>query len=154
MTRKLRKPLQSKIQSREIDGERVADLARDYAEARYYERQHEASRKDTGGILLPLMQELGVIKHRVDFDDDQDATVRVKTREGLTIDPDRLKKAIGAPAFNRLTEPVLSEAKIEAAIALGDLDPNVVASCTNEHHTDYLEVRFTKKRKRAGKKAS
>lgn len=161
MNRRLRKPqpineddkaaLEEMIESTPVDieGERLTDLAKAYADARFSERQNEAARKDVGGALLPLMQELGVAKHKVDFDDEQDATVRVKVRENLSIDAERLKKAIGAPAFNKLTEPVLSEAKVEAAIQLGDLDPNVVASCTNEHHTDYLEVRFTKKRKRA-----
>ena len=150
MNRRLRKPPE-KPAPVEVEGETLKERARDYAEARYHERQFESERKDVGGALLPLMQEFGTNKIKVDFDPEQDATVRVKRRENLSIDPDRLKKAIGAPAFNKLTEPVLSEAKVEAAIALGELDPNVVASCTTEHHTDYLEVRFTKKRKRAKK---
>lgn len=135
----------------EVQGEQVAEDAREYAELRYHEREYEAKRKEKARNLLPLMQDLKITKQKVDFDAEQDATVRVKTRENLTIDADRLKKAIGAKAFNKLTTPVLDESKVEAAIQLGDLDANVVASCTNEHHTDYLEVRFTKKRRRAKK---
>jgi hypothetical protein len=135
----------------EVRQERLAEDARDYAELKYQEREYEARRKEKGQELLPEMQEAGRQKIKVDFDSEQDATVSVKNRERVTIDADRLKKAIGAPAFNKLTTPTLDEAKIEAAIQLGDLDPNVVASCTSESSTPYLEVRFTKKRKRAGK---
>lgn len=149
MNRKLRV---SQDESSDVRKEQIAEEAHTYAELKYREREYEEKRKEKAKELLPLMQESQITKHKVDFDSEQDATVRVKERERLELDEDRLKKAIGAKAFNKLTTPVLDEAKVEAAIQLGDLDPNVVASCTSTSITPYLEVRFTKKRKRARRK--
>lgn len=137
-----------KMRIRPTDGETPLDRqAKKYARLRKGEREMEEARKEEGRILLPLMKDEQVTKKKVMLDEDTVATVSVKTRESMTIDEERLKKAIGAPAYNKLTSPVLDEAKVEAAIQLGDLDPNVVASCTTESQTDYLEVRFGKPRK-------
>lgn len=121
-------------------------LARDYVNCKRQERDAGDQRKSLGGVLLGLMSEMKIAKHRVDSDDDY-ANITVKTRENLTIDEARLKKAIGARAFNRLCVSVLSEDKIEAAIQLGELDANVVAGCTNEKKTQYLDVRFRSKKR-------
>jgi hypothetical protein len=133
-----------------VEGERISDLATDYAIARKQEREFEARRKEAGSRLLPAMQDLGMTRSRLkNFSDDESAIVSIKQRETMKIDERRLKKAIGAQAFNKLTTPVLDEAKLEAAISEGRLDPAMVAACADEHITPYLEVRFTKKRKRA-----
>lgn len=127
----------------------VKNQARNYAKLRQVERQYESARKEAGGPLKEAMEELGMEKIAVtDFSDEETATVRLKERDNSKINPDRLKKAIGAKAFNRLTVPTLDEAKIEAAITLGELDPKVVAQCVDEHTTTYLEARFNKRRKR------
>lgn len=125
----------------------IKDRAREYANLKHIEREAETARKEYGSELLPEMVETGTTKVKIDFDEDTDATVSVKTRENTTVDQDKLKKAIGAKAFNRLTTPMLDDAKIEAAIKLGDLDPNVVSSCMSTTENDYLEARFTKKRR-------
>ncbi len=116
--------------------------ARQYAQHRFAEREAESAKKEVGSGLLALMLDEKITKQKVLVDSSTEATVSVKTRENMTIDEERLKKAIGAPAFNRLTTPVLDEAKVEAAIQLGDLDPNVVAACTSTNDTNYLEARF------------
>lgn len=128
--------------------EDVREQAREYANLKHEERGIESRRKEVGGVLLPLMKKLGYAKQLVDFNEDTNAVVQVKTREHTKIDADRLKKALGATAYNKLTSAFLDEAKVEAAIKLGEVDPNVVASCTESSETPYLEVRFTKKRKR------
>lgn len=46
------------------------------------------------------------------------------------VDEDRLKKALGAVEFNKLTKRVLDPTKVSAAIERGDLDPAVVAECS------------------------
>lgn len=120
-------------------------LARDYVGAKRQEREGQEHRKSLGSVLLGLMQDKGIGKHRVESDDDY-AVVTVKTRETLTIDAQRLKKAIGARKYNKLTTPTLDESKVEAAIQLGELDPNVVASCTDEKKSEYLDVRFRSKK--------
>jgi hypothetical protein len=121
--------------------------AREYANLRHLEREAEAQRKEYGSGVLEIMRSKDVKKIKVDFDEHTDATVSVKTREVAKLDDDKLKKAIGAKAFAKLTTPVVDESKIEAAIKLGELDPNIVESCLDVSEVPYLEARFTKKRR-------
>ena len=135
-----------RVRVREEDDTRA--LAKKYADAKNSEKEFETHRKEIGRQLLPLMED-GPKKIKLDFDSETTATVSVKERDNSKIDPEKLKKKLGAQAYNRLTTPVLDEAKVEAAIQLGEVDANVVASCMTGETTNYLEARFTKKRKRA-----
>jgi hypothetical protein len=133
----------------EVDAERLADVAREFATWKNMERQGETERKGVGSRLLPMMQELGIRIVKVkDFDEFRDATVSEKTRTNTQIDAARLKRALGARVYNKLTTRVLDEAKVEAAISKGEIDANTVASCMDEYETPYLEVRFTKKKEK------
>lgn len=126
----------------------IEGMAKRYAQAKHDERNAEARRKEIGDQLRPLMED-GHPKVKVDFDEETVATVSLKERDNSRIDPEKLKKKLGAQKYNKLTSAVLDEAKVEAAIQLGEVDPNVVASCMSENKTNYLEARFTKKRRRA-----
>ena len=151
MSRKMRRPEFRTDESTNgpPDGDTVKEQARNYAALRKRERELESARKEAGGPLKDTMTELGLKKVNVpDFSEDESASVRIKERDNSKINPDRLKKAIGAKAFNKLTVPVLDEAKVEAAITIGDLDPNVVSQCMDEYTTEYLEARFNKRRRR------
>ena len=132
----------------ETDDGAVYNSAREYANLKHDEKNIEAKRKAQGKETLELLQGTGTTKVKVDFDENFDATVAVKKRENTTIDQDKLKKALGARVFNKLTTPMLDDAKIEAAVRLGDIDPNVVSSCMETTETPYLEARFIKKRRR------
>jgi len=123
--------------------------AREYASLRDIERAAEAKRKAAGEELLPVMQNHQVKKLKIDYDSETDVTVAVKQRETNRIDEDKLKKRIGAKAFNQLTTASLDEAKLEAAIRLGEIDRNIVAECMDTSSRSYLEARFAKKRRRA-----
>lgn len=98
-------------------------------------------------ILLNLLkdQQSKGHTHRVGFDDDRAVIVSLKEKYN-GVDPEKLKKAMGAPAFNKLTSAHLDQGKLEAAIALGHLDPNVVSACMKPV-TEYVDVRFGKRRK-------
>lgn len=123
--------------------------AREYATLRDIERSAENKRKAYGQELLPDMQNQQVKKLKIDYDSETDATVAVKERETSKINEEKLKKRIGAQAYNRLTTASLDEAKLEAAIRLGEIDRNIVAECMETSSRPYLEARFTKKRRRA-----
>lgn len=123
--------------------------AREYATLRDIERSAENKRKAYGQELLPDMQNQQVKKLKIDYDSETNATVAVKERETSKIDEEKLKKRIGAQAYNRLTTASLDEAKLEAAIRLGEIDRNIVAECMETSSRPYLEARFTKKRRRA-----
>lgn len=126
----------------------VEESVRTYANLKYTENQAQEARKRQGKETLELLQENGRSKVTISFDDEQDVAVAVKVRQNNRIDEDRLKKALGAKVYNKLTTPILDESKIEAAIRLGEVDPNIVESCIETLETPYLEARFTKKRKR------
>lgn len=125
--------------------EDLIEKARTFATAKERELRSIDLRKEIGKELLTQMNERRRVRVEVEREDDI-AKVGKKTRETLTIDEDRLKKELGARAYNRLTTPQLDEVKLEAAIRSGQVDPNVVAACSTESSTEYLEVRFTKKR--------
>jgi hypothetical protein len=149
MSRRVRVRENPEVEAEEQEREALAEEARQYAHLKKTEVETGEERKSQGKVVLPLMKELKVTKHKVDYSADEDAVVSIKTRENAKIDEERLKKALGATKFNKLTSKVLDEAKVEAAINLGEIDPNVVASCTDFTPVEYLEVRFTRKRKRA-----
>lgn len=151
MARRLKVNQQDRETREDIEGLRLSEEAREYAELRWHERSLEDRRKRQGTVLLPLMQERGIGKHRIDFDENTNALIKVKKRETTNIDEDRLRKALGAKRYNKLLSTFLDESKLEAAIQLGEVDPNVVASCMDTSETEYLEVRFTQKRKRTKK---
>lgn len=110
--------------------------------------QAESDRKEVAPVALERMKEAGVAKHRIPWSDEHDAVAAIKTRDNSKVDPERLKKAIGAKQFHKLTSEHLDDEKIEAAIQLGELDANVVAQCVDESKTEYVEVRFLKARKK------
>lgn len=68
--------------------------------------------------------------HVTDDDVKYTATVVAPTR--VIVNPDKLKKAIGAEAFKKITKPVMVEALLEDAIAQGTIDMNIVAQCSDE----------------------
>lgn len=131
---------------REPTTEEVKQQAREYANRKWDENQAVSSRKEQGTEVLEAMKTVGLKKVKIDFDTDTDATVSIKERENTTVDEDRLRKAVGARTWNKLTTAVLDPAKVEAAIKLGELDPNVLSSCMESKTTEYLEARFAKKR--------
>jgi hypothetical protein len=61
-------------------------------------------------------------------------TVRATIVRGSTVkvDPAKLKKAIGGPAYAKLCSLQFDPAKLEAALAMGEVAPTVVAACSDE----------------------
>ncbi len=50
----------------------------------------------------------------------------------FTVDETRLKKALGATSYNKLTTAKFDRKKLEAAMESGDVDPHVVSPCVTE----------------------
>jgi len=125
--------------------DRIRAEAQQYALIKRDERGLEERRKEIGKRLLDDLREVGQKSVSCDVDDETRAVVRIKNREKQVIDEEKLKKQLGAKAFNKLTRRVLDEEKLEAAITLGEVDPNVVAACTEFIDTPYLEARLKHK---------
>lgn len=62
-----------------------------------------------------------------------------------SIDEGSLKKRVGARVWKTITTLVLDRKKLEAAIAAGDIDENIVASCSTTHDNKPY-VRLTSKK--------
>lgn len=121
------------------------EMGDQYVTTRVGFKDYESLSKMASSVLLTRMKEEGMKKFRVFYNPAHDYIVSLKNRETVQIDPDKLKKAIGAAAFNRLTTPVLDEDKISDAIAKGKLDPQIVSNCTGVTTTQYVEARKTNK---------
>jgi hypothetical protein len=59
----------------------------------------------------------------------------------IVIDEARLKKELGAQKWGKVTKQVLDKPKLEDAITKGEVDPNVVAICSEEKaNKPYVKV--------------
>jgi hypothetical protein len=103
------------------------------------------ARDETAPRVMEELRKAGQKSRKVQWSDTHDVVARIKTRDTSQIDAERLKKAIGAKQYNRLTSPQLDEAKVESAIQLGELDQNVVSQCMEERKSEYIETRFVKR---------
>jgi hypothetical protein len=106
------------------------------------EGEHE--KKELAPALIELLRRHGLGQYSIDWGEGRKAMVSIRQRDNSKIDPERLKKALGAKTFNQLTTAVLDENKLQAAIQSGQVDPNVVAQCQDERYTEYVDVRFGK----------
>ena len=59
-------------------------------------------------------------------------TATVVESTSIAIDEARLKKAVGAQVWKKITTPRLDDKLLEQAIQSGEVDVNVVAQCTTE----------------------
>lgn len=93
---------------------RAKEIAHDIgeAESRLIESMHKAGQKTTS-VSLPS------------GDTVKGTLVEPQT---VVIDEDRLKKALGAKQWAKVTKTVLDKVKLEAAVALGDIDTPTIAS--------------------------
>lgn len=87
-------------------------------------------RKDHDNVLASMIKD--GIKTITTEDGPDDVTGTYVGGILITIDEDRLRKEIGATAFDKLTKKVLDQEKISEAIAQGKLDPVTVAACSTE----------------------
>lgn len=62
----------------------------------------------------------------------------------IDIDEDKLKKALGAKTFKKVTKCVIDKSKLEELIAEGEIDPNVVAQCSTERTSEYIKITHKK----------
>ena len=108
---------------------RLRELKRTIAQA---EEQRVGKNQD--GIecqLAALMKEWGITSTSV-MEGPVKVTGTLVESTGLTIDEERLKRAVGATKWQGITSRVLDRAKLEDAIAKGVIDPTLVAECSQE----------------------
>lgn len=110
----------------ELD-ERIVEFAKHKEAAKY----HEGQWREAQPSIIEQMEEAGSNRRIVDTDDAK-VTATIVRGTTVNLDSDRLKKAIGARAWNKLTVRSLDQKKVKEAIESGDLDPNIVAECSDE----------------------
>lgn len=144
MNRRLRKAATATTDAAK---ETLDALTQYLAEIKVRTDQAKDERTEAAPRLMEAMKAAGVKRHRVPWSEEHDVVAAIKERSTATINAEKLKKALGAKQFHRLTTPHLDESKVEAAIQLGEVDQNVVAQCTEESSTEYIDVRFQKKKR-------
>jgi 5-formyltetrahydrofolate cyclo-ligase len=108
-----------------------------------YDNEHqlakgwEEKRKETQQEVLPELKEAGKTKALTER---EELTFTPVKTERAKINSEKLKKALGAKTFNKYTSPQLDEDKIEAGIKLGQLDPNIVAQCSETTESEFIKV--------------
>lgn len=81
--------------------------------------------------LVTAMQKLGAKSTSVQLPDKLVKGTLIEVSR-IVINEPALKKKIGAEMWNKVTKRVLDKPKLEAAMALGEVDPNTVASVSEE----------------------
>jgi hypothetical protein len=82
------------------------------SEARLIEAMHKAGQKTVSAVLA----------------DGEAVKGTLVEPQSVVIDEERLKKAVGASMWKKVTKTVLDKTKLEAAVAIGEIDQNTVAA--------------------------
>jgi uncharacterized protein YciI len=98
-----------------------------YADAKAIAADAEARMRECQTELIDEMENQG--RTTVEYDGTKGALVRGVR---LDIDQDKLRKSVGAKLWEKITTRVLDKKLLESAVALGDVDPVVVAQATEE----------------------
>ena len=100
---------------------------------------YEQMKKDQQADLVQEFKDGGFKSHSVAADG-MKVTGTLVEPERVKIDEERLKKAVGTEVWNRITSRTLDKKKLEALLALGEIDPNVVASCSETSVSPYIKI--------------
>lgn len=116
--------------------ESIVQFAKHKAAAKYHEGQWREAQPE----IIESMESANVSR-RVVTDDDVKVTATIVRGTTVELDPERLKKAIGAREWNKLTKRVLDSSLVKKAVDDGTLDPAVVAECSVEKEkTPYVRT--------------
>lgn len=125
--------------------EKIKIYLREFAEIR--EKRKEFKKEETWRQqdIVSFMKDAGRSTITTDYDGAQEVRGTLVTRSRITINEEKLKKELGAKQFNKLTERVLDEDKLEEAIKNDEVDPNIVAKCSEEKVSEYIRTTIDKK---------
>lgn len=104
-------------------------LLRKFAQAKREAEQAETIMRDVQAQLVEIMESEGVKSKTVASGSD-DVTGTVVRGSRVVIDEARLKKELGAPLWKQCVKEVLDKGKLEANVATGKVDKNIVAQCS------------------------
>lgn len=99
----------------------------------------EARKKEEQAELVAQFKDKGTKSYSVEADGFR-VTGTLVEPERIKIDEERLKKAVGAEVWNRISTKTLDKKKLEALLALGEIDANVVASCSESSVSPYIKI--------------
>ncbi len=92
----------------------------------------EAAVEETQSKLIDIMQKHNMTKIVGAIDGADTVTATLVEVSRVVIDPQKLKKGLGASLWNKVTKRVPDKGLIEAGIAAGEVDPNIVAAASEE----------------------
>lgn len=119
--RKNRTPIRNKAQAR------ITDLKLLRAEKKELEAEIDEVQQEGIALLDKLDQK------SITFELEGRTITGTKV-EGSTLEFDvaKLKKRLGTSLWNRVSTRTLDKAKLESLLAAGDIDPKIVAACSDE----------------------
>jgi hypothetical protein len=135
--RKQRQPSQDRQAIIDAMDEGIVELERLRAESKDIgERMNELQ-----GEVLAGMKRLGWKTHRFrDQSGDLHQATFVQSSSDIVNEP-MLKKKLGAALWKKVTRQTLDKKLLDAHIASGDIDPAVVASCSEEKlNNPYIKI--------------
>ena len=102
-------------------------------------------KEEADATAIDIMDAEGMATHSWTGEDGVAAKVALVKASTMVFDEAKLKKAVGAEAWKKITTPKLDKDLLEAAIKMGVVDANTVAACTEERpKKPYLK--FTEKK--------
>lgn len=87
---------------------------------------------DINELAESIMKTMSDLKSVTVIDGADKITVTKVEGTRIVIDEPKLKKSLGAAVWNRITKAVLDKEKLENEVAVGHIDPNVVAAASEE----------------------
>lgn len=108
--------------------ELLSDLGQKLSKLRHEEKELGSQISDTQTAVMEIMHSHGLASH------DCGSGVKITLVEPVrvVIDEARLKKSLGARLWGKITRQVVEKKLLEACIAVGEIDANVVAACADE----------------------
>lgn len=126
---------------REVDTGAIRSLARKIEASRAVIAFEQDKVKTWQEELVGLMQTSGMKSTTVDAANGEHLSVTLVEGTSIVIDESLLKKKLGARMWDRVTSRVLDKRKLDANVAAGDIDPMVIAECSNEvPRTPFVKV--------------
>lgn len=113
----------------------MADITHLLAEAAALKLMAESAKKSYDAKQEELVQAMRAVGQKtatVSLPDEQAIKGTLVEGTRITIDEARLKQALDAKMWKKITKEVLDTTKLEAAVALNEVDANVVAACSTE----------------------
>lgn len=126
-----------------MSDDELEHLAHEYAQVKAEMEALDERKRELQTRLVAVFRHRQRRRVQLDYGDESYATATLVEPSRVQVDEQRLKRALGAPTFTKVSTPRLDRDKLDQAIKTGDVDANVVAECSYDTGSPYIKVKFT-----------